>query len=382
VRVALITLAGRPLTVAGKTLAQRQLEFALAAGAERIVVLGDGASPAAIALRHAAERAGARFQAIRDVHGLLGSLRADEELLVLAPALLPDNAEAIGLVGHGSRILVIAAQAGVAAGFERIDLERAWGGALVMPGRLIERLAELAADSEAAPALLRVALQANLAERRVPEVWLADGSWAIVADEAEADARSRTWLLRHLPTTPLFAPSRRAANIVLKAFGTRWLTSPLVERTPWVATAALLVAAAVLCWIELPVFGFVMLALGSFSAVVAGDLAALAHPAHAKGREPRSALELLVDLALVACIAGAIDGGWLHRLFPPLVLAGALRASRIHESPNAAALMADRGLLALLMAAAAVFGLVEPVAMALALLIIGVEAAKSAGKSG
>ena len=102
-RAALISMTGQPraadggapLALAGKSLARRQLDFALAAGCESVIVLGDGASAEAIALRHAAEAGGARFQAIRDSRGLLGAVRAEDELLALSPGLLPEAPEAL-----------------------------------------------------------------------------------------------------------------------------------------------------------------------------------------------------------------------------------------------------------------------------------------------
>jgi hypothetical protein len=163
VRAALISIAGTPISLAGKSLGRRQLDFALAAGCERVIVLGDGASAEAIALRHAAEARGARFHGVGDTHGLLGAVPAGDELLVLAPTLLPEDLAALEALARGTGVLVVPAAPGVAAGFERIDLERAWAGALVLPGRLVERLSDLAPDSEATAALLRIALQARVA---------------------------------------------------------------------------------------------------------------------------------------------------------------------------------------------------------------------------
>jgi hypothetical protein len=101
VRVALISLTGQPkaadgapVTIAGRSLAVHQAHLALAAGATGVVALGDGASLEAVALRHAVERQGARYQTIRDSHGLLGLVRTTDELLVLAPALLAQAPEA------------------------------------------------------------------------------------------------------------------------------------------------------------------------------------------------------------------------------------------------------------------------------------------------
>ena len=44
----------------GRSIADRQVEFALSAGCDTIVLIGNGASDEAIALRHIAEKAGDR----------------------------------------------------------------------------------------------------------------------------------------------------------------------------------------------------------------------------------------------------------------------------------------------------------------------------------
>ena len=168
-RAALISMTGQPSgALAGKTLARRQLDFALAAGCESVIALGDGASAQAIALRHATEAAGARFQAIRDSHGVLGVVRAADELLALAPGLLPEAGGALAALDKGAALLVLPAGPGVAAGFERIDLERAWAGAVVVSGAQVERLSALPADSAPASALMRIALQARVAAGLLP----------------------------------------------------------------------------------------------------------------------------------------------------------------------------------------------------------------------
>ena len=173
-RAALISIEGQPhdaesgavVALAGKSLARRQLDFALAAGAEQVIVLGGPAAPEAVELRHAAESAGAKILSIADGYGLLGAVRAADHLLVLAPGVLPEAPIALEMLGKGSSLLVLPAAQGVAAGFERIDLERAWAGAMVVQGGLVERLAELPRDIDPAPSLLRIALQAKVAERR------------------------------------------------------------------------------------------------------------------------------------------------------------------------------------------------------------------------
>jgi len=382
VRAALISIAGQPrdaagggpLRVAGKTLARRQLDFALAAGCGRIVVLGDGGSPEAIALRHAAEAAGARFQAIGSGHGLLGAVSAADELLVLAPGLLPDATAAIALLEKGPAVLVLPAAPGVAAGFERIDLERAWAGALVVGGGLVERLAELPPDSEPAPALLRIALQAGVPERRLPEALLADGAWSMVADEASTGP-DRAWLRRNLPPARPTAPSGWLARQVLRAFA-----AGLLARGP--ATGVLPAAALGLLAIGVAAaaYGFAAIGFGLVAvAAVAGELAlGLRRLAEAPfGSQRRHTLAAIVpagvDIALTACGVAAIAHDWPHRLFPPLVLLGLLLALRPANWSNVSAIAGDRAVLAALLAAAAAFGLAEPAIMLAALALIALQ---------
>ena len=82
-RIALITIAENPngegdeTLVAGRPVARHQLDFALAQGCEKILCLGHGTAPEAIALRHAAEKADAQFQVVRGVRDLPAAVRGD-----------------------------------------------------------------------------------------------------------------------------------------------------------------------------------------------------------------------------------------------------------------------------------------------------------------
>lgn len=383
-RAALISLAGSQAAVAGRPLALRQLDFALAAGATRIFAIGDGASPGAFALAHAAERAGARCQTIRDARGLLGTLRASDELLVLVPGLLPESLEALTALATPG-VLTLPAATGVAAGFERIDLERAWGGALVIPGALVERLAQLPPDSEPAPALLRIALQGAVAERRLPETGLADGSWALAAGDGAASALGDRWLQRHVRPAGRYALSARISQAVLRPFALRLLAARRAAQAIGLTGLALHAGAIALCaWVS-PAAGLAVLALGLLYAAFGQQLATLAAGPFARSDAPSRASQLgswLSDAALVACTALAISGEPIHRLFAPLILAAALRASGIAGWPNAPALLGDRALLALFFAVAAGFGRAEPAVMVAALAILVLQAARPPVKFG
>ena len=391
-RAALISIAGQPrnadssapLALAGKSLARRQLDFALAAGCESVIALGDGASAEAIALRHAAEAAGARFQAIRDSHGLLGAVRADDELLALAPGLLPEAPEALDVLGKGKVVLVLPAGAGTAAGFERIDLDRAWAGALVVGGAHVERLADLPADIEPASALVRIALQAQLKERRLPDSPIADGTWTILRDGAVTPAIEHAWLRRHLAAGTPWTPTRWLSGLAVRPVAVRLLAGRRSAETLVAGAVALLAAAVIAVWYGLAALGFALLPLAAILAQAGLALVDLRHApfGRARGRGLPALLPWLVDAAILACCVLAIEGGWLHRLFPPLVLLGALHILRLPDPPGWQVLAADRGLLAVLLAVSAAFGVMEPAIMLLSLVLIALNVAQSGASRG
>lgn len=376
-RAALISIAGTALPLAGKSIARRQLDFALAAGCERVIVLGNGASPEAVALRHVAEARGARFHCIGDAHGLLGAVPAADELLVLAPGLVAEEASALDALERGSAVLVLPAGPGVAAGFERIDLERAWAGALVLPGRLVERLSDLPPESEPTAALLRIALQARVTEKRLPDKALDDGSWSIALGDARHDALQRAWLKRNLPTTAGYGAARLLVEVALRELAIPLLALRRALPVLWGGVVLALVGAVTLAAVGWSVPAFVLAALGALVAEFAGGLAHLRDaPFGRRQRRPLASLVRgLVDATLVAAAALVIDGSWLHRAFPPLMLVAVLHASQPARWPGVAALLGDRALFAFALALAAAFGQVEPAVMLLALLIVVLDAA-------
>ena len=184
-RIALIATGdGTPASegglLAGRSLARHQLDFALALGCEKVILFGHGASEEAIALRHAAEAGGAQVQVVRGVRDLPAAVRGDDLLLVMAHGLLPDSSSAFEQLKEGTAVLILPAEAGWSAGFERLDLAAAWGGAMVLPGRLVAQLDQLPEDAEPIAGLLRIARQAGVPERPLAERELAEGRWQIV----------------------------------------------------------------------------------------------------------------------------------------------------------------------------------------------------------
>lgn len=392
-RAALISIDGQPrdresaatICLAGKSLVQRQIDFALAAGAERIILLAEGHSAEAIAVGRQAERAGVKLLTIGSARGLLGVLRAADELLVLAPGLLAEAAEAVDLLGKGNSVLVLPAAQGVAAGFERIDLNRAWAGALVVPGALVERLAELPPDIETAAALLRIALQATVPERRLPDSLLAAGSWTMFAPSDDITAAEKAWLERHTTSVTRDRLTPWLASLVLQRAAFSLLERDRSFVLLLVASVVLLGAAVGFTALKFASVGFALLAVGALAAEIAAGFARLAAIPALSGRRlalPSSLMPVLVEATLALCGMLAIDQDWLHRLFPPLVLFGLLRALKPLRWHGLAGLAGDPVVLALSLAVASAFGWVEPAIMTFAMALIVLQAAQSLGKRG
>jgi len=380
VRAALISIADNPeQTLAGKSLARRQLDFALAAGCERIIVLGNGSTAEAIALRHAAETRGAGFQAIGNSHGLLGMVRATDQLLLLAPGLLPEAHEALASL-ESSGIMVLPAGAGVAAGFERIDLERAWAGVALVPGSLVEKLADLPPDSEATSALMRAALQTRVPERRLSEEHVTDGSWSMIGENDEIVAIERDWLSRNMRATDATAPSKWIAQQALRGLAGHLLAAPHAFSALTAGALAVLAGAIAASWAGWAPVGFAGISLGALLAELATALLLL-RKAPFGGRDSRWAIALawMVDLALFACTVLAIEGSWPHKLFPPLVLMAALQ---LKAQGRPVAVFRDRAIMAVAFTIAAGFTFAEAAIMLAALTVVLLNVAPGSARRG
>ena len=176
------------LRVAGITLARHQLGIARALECQRVICIAHHFAGELIALQHEAERAGLQFHVVAGARGLPGLITANDEILVLTDGLLATSQDVAAQLGESHAILVQSVDAGLAAGFERIDLNYAAGGAIMIPGRLVERLHELPADCDVSSALIRIALQSGIPTREIPEAVREKGYWLLVREEAAAHA--------------------------------------------------------------------------------------------------------------------------------------------------------------------------------------------------
>ncbi len=312
-----------------------------------------------------------RFQTVGTAQALAGIVGDDGELLVLQPGLWPDAEAALALLRGPPVVLVLPAGPGQQAGFERIDLERAWAGALILPGRLLGELTTLPEDIAPAPALLRVALQHKLPETRLSPGLIDDGSWVVLLGGEQAAAQERLWLRRVLGEAQGSAVSQRLAGWLMGARGADLVAWPRAVPLMLAGLVALLSGALAASWFGRPAAGFALLALDGPLVETIKQLARLRAAPAAPGRF-WPWLGHARDAALLACAVLAGGGLWYRALFAPLVLlAGLLLLDQRDIAPRFC-LLRDRGVLAAVLATLA---LALPFELALMLAALAVLAA-------
>lgn len=206
------------LRIGGQSLARHQLALVLALGCTRVVFLADSLSGELVSLQHIAEERGAQFHVVSSPRALVGLVAPEDELVVLGDGLLALPDQAIALLGQGPGVLVLPVETGLAAGFERIDINHAEAGAMRLPGRLVAALGDLPGDWSTHSALLRLAMQGGVRQVPLSLAMIESGRWALIRSEAEAHLLEPRWLRLHTA-----ARHRRSPGEALGAALVHWI---------------------------------------------------------------------------------------------------------------------------------------------------------------
>ncbi|MEJ2457563.1 MAG: hypothetical protein P8Y58_05195 [Novosphingobium sp.] len=258
--------AGQPsprafLRIAGASLARHQLGLVLALDCQRVICLARGMSPDLIALQHAAEDTGLQFAIVTSPRQLAGQVTAADELVVVSEGLFVEPAHAAALLeDRKPAVLVQPVEGALAAGYERIDINRASAGLMRVPGQLAERLHELPADCDVASALTRIALQSGVQMREVPAFARTGTDWRMVRSESEAIALENEWLRVRFADGPTSA-GRAVARLGVISFGSSMLHAGNASNALSAGVLALLAIAGGLGWFGLAPGGFFFAAL-------------------------------------------------------------------------------------------------------------------------
>jgi hypothetical protein len=373
-RIALLAMtepagAGQPfprafLRVAGASVAQHQLGMVLALECQRVVCLARGTSPELIALQHDAERAGLQFTIATGPAQLAGLVTAGDELVVISEGLFADPTQAVGLLeGRAPVVLVQPVEGALAAGFERIDINRASAGMMRLPGQLVERLHQQPTDCDVISTLTRIALQTGVAMREVPATARAGSGWRMIRSEAEAYALEDEWLRSRFGESACGSPGRAVARFGVLTFGSSLLHAGNASNVVSIAVLGAIAIAVGLGWFGLVWGGFAFVS-AAWLLVEASRLLRAAER-HALGQPspaiPRAdALMWLIDAAFALLILldmprfpGEPVLAWL--CMPAILMLLLVLGPRV-TGGRFAGWIADRALLGLILALASGFG--------------------------
>jgi hypothetical protein len=234
-------------------------------------------------------------------------------------------------------VLTLPVETGLPLGFERLDINNAGAGAMLLPGKLIAGLSELPGDWSPGSALLRIAAQARVVQRELPALLLDQGRWRLIRDEAEAHRAEPGWVRLHTAGAQVRSPGLWIAAGVVRMLGPALLhagTRPYVIALAAVVIALLGSGAGWFGWCG-P--GFAMLALAWLVQQVAGLLARVERDsliAWSGGAPLDQFAEWVLDGMFITLCAWrseipAVTGvPWGITWFPPVVLFLLLRLLR------------------------------------------------------
>jgi hypothetical protein len=373
--------AARPrafLKIGTGTIARHQLALALALDCTLVVCLARELAPEVVELQHISEQASVRFHAVTGARALVPLITASDEVVVISDGLLAAPRSAIPLLEAGNAVLVQPVESGTAAGFERIDLNHASAGLMRIPGRLVERLAELEPDVDAISALTRLALQSGIAQRLVPAEAREGVRWSLVHSESEAGAIEPGWIALHNVAAGPVSPGSLLARLGVRQVGPAMLHAGSGGNLPSLASLAMGAIALGLGWIGWTTVALILSAIAWIGLGYAAMLRGIERESLCRGpdRLPRDAIFLwLHDAMLVVIIVWnqtfAPWIGLLERAFAPVMLICILRMLPRVFSTRWIAWVKDRAFLALMLAIASGLGNLN-IAIPVVAIILGV----------
>lgn len=350
------------LRIGGPSVARQQVALACQLDCERIVCIAAGPSAELAEIQQQVEARGAQFHLIRQAQALVGLVSAVDEVLVFADGLFASTSAAVTLLEEGQVVSVQPIEQGLTAGFERIDLNHAFGGVMRLPGRLVERLAELPADCDATSALLRIALQAGVRQKPIPQADQTRLFWTLVRSEQEAHALEPLWVRQR--TRGEGAPSLAGgiALLAVRGFGPALLHAGSGARVLILASIVLALLAFGSGWLGVAALGLGFAALGWIVLEAAGMIARIESDQDAPlGRiDVRTLYGGLLDVLIVVLATWgsvlAAGLGFAEAVFPAFILVALLRILPRLVRDSWAGWFNDRALIALALAAAMVAG--------------------------
>ncbi|MDI1295523.1 MAG: hypothetical protein PSY12_06495 [bacterium] len=175
------------LHFAGQTLVEYQARQAVAAGADRIMILVSVITPI---LSQAVDRLsadGIPVALVRDMVSMVRDAPRDTDILLVADGAIVAQTHFDSLASRDGDALLVVDDSRASAPFERVDAGQRWAGlARVSPALLFGTL-DMIGDWDLALTLVRAAVQKGARRVTVPQDDLLEGRVALVDSQVQAD---------------------------------------------------------------------------------------------------------------------------------------------------------------------------------------------------
>ncbi|HEX6376461.1 MAG TPA: hypothetical protein VFZ91_12170 [Allosphingosinicella sp.] len=229
------------LPIAGRTLLERQVHLAAAAGAEPVVVVVERVTAALGAALDRLRGEGVKLVLARSAEEAAEAVHSSDRLLLVGDGLVAPEAAIARLVALEGPAILVVPDLRVDDRYERIDAQSRWAGLALIDGQMLKLTASMLRDWDLQSTLLRRAVQAGA--RQLSVRGEAEDELPLVAENAEdlveleaqiiagAHVRRGDWVSRYL-----LGPIERLA--------TRWLMPTAVTPTAVGLAATLLMLLA------------------------------------------------------------------------------------------------------------------------------------------
>jgi hypothetical protein len=195
------------LTVAGRTLVERQIRLALAAGAKPIVVVVERVTAALSAALDGLRAEGVAIVLARSAEEAAEAVHSSDRVLLVGDGLVAPEAVIARLVAVDGFAVLVVPDLRVDDRYERIDAQSRWAGLALIDGQLLKQTASMLQDWDLQSTLLRRAVQAGA--RQISVRGEAEDELPLVAETSEdllelearivagAHVRRKDWVSRY-----------------------------------------------------------------------------------------------------------------------------------------------------------------------------------------
>jgi hypothetical protein len=240
------------LTLAGRTLVERQARLAAAAGASPVIVAVERVPPELTAAIDRLRAEGMKLIVARSAGEAAEAVHPQDRLLLLGDGLIAAESHMTRIAALGGYVILTIPDVRADERYERIDAESRWAGLAMIDGALLQETAAMLRDWDLQSTLLRRTVQAGARQLAVTgdtddePLVLAEGPDDLAALEtrivAGSAARRRDWVSRWLlgpleaAATRMLMPGGMTPGLVGLGAVALWTFSLIAFASRWPGT--------------------------------------------------------------------------------------------------------------------------------------------------